>query len=97
MGTLIKPNGVSTTILPADGKGWTLKELYHHIGCEEVECVTLPDGRTMWLDGLGKFKYPQEINGPASALLSLAGGADDDKVVGTVLIMTKEETEEDDR
>ena len=92
MATLLTPEGRSLTILPDNGKEFSLEEMYRHIGCECVECVHLPDGRDMWVDEDGKSNQALRPNELASKLLLLAGGIDRDFVVGNALLTTLAET-----
>jgi len=87
MATLIKPDGTETQVHPANtSHGFTLEELYRHIGCGIVEMVRLADGREMWLDEEGKFNSALAPNERATILLVQAGGIPGDFVVGNVLV-----------
>lgn len=87
MATLLKADGSSTEVSPKNGKDFSLEELYSLIGCELVELVQLPKGRTMWLDEEGKLKHPPKPrNSEATVLLHMAGGSPMDYIAGDALI-----------
>ena len=88
MASLIEAGSSAVNVVPADGKKFTLKEMYELIGCSLVEMISLRDGRTMWMDEEGKFKDPHVLNSLATTMLREAGGAPGDYVAGTVLICT---------
>lgn len=96
MATLLTPSGESRQVTPANGKAFTLDELYALIGCEMVQMIHLPDGRDMWMDEEGKFNDKLLPNELASKLLLLAGGIDGDYVLGNALLATPEEGGEED-
>jgi uncharacterized membrane protein len=96
MARTIAPDGTTAEVLPANGRAFTLTELYRHVDCETVELVHLADGRLMWMDEDGKAKVDLEINDAATTLLHTAGGSPWDAVVGTVLITTSTEGGEGD-
>lgn len=81
MATLIYANG---TELPVDGP-ITLELMYEKLLCDMVECVHLPDGKTLWVDEMGKYKN-LEVNEKATKLLHEAGGIPWDRVVGAALV-----------
>jgi len=94
MGVLVLSNGVMEVVKAKNSKNFTLEEMYRLIGCDMVECVTLADGRTMWLDEMGKFADPpKSVNALATILLSEAGGIRGDKVMGDVLVTDEGEVE----
>jgi len=93
MGIVIPPRGPEREVRPL-GQHFSLEELYRHVETDLVECVFLRDGRTMWLDELGKLREPGVPWNPrATALLEAAGGNPGDFVVGTVLVTDPGEVE----
>ena len=92
---LIFANGEEAPVAPANGKRFTLQELYAHIECDTVELVMLADGRVMWLDENGK-RSTKELNQTATDLLREAGGIPGDFVVGNVLITDYELYDDED-
>lgn len=51
----VKIDGTVTDVLPKDGKYFTLDELKGFVGGGWIQCVPLPDGKTMVLDDEGKL------------------------------------------
>ena len=65
---LIKPDGETTEIQPANGNDFSIQECYQLIKCRMVEIVELSDGRIMILDEEGKLKDKIEKNEKATAM-----------------------------
>ena len=92
MATLITTHDALHEVTPDNGTDFTLEELYALIGCEMVEALYLPDGRTMWIDEEGKLSSPpRPKNYHATRLARLAGIADDDYIAGTALVCAEGE------
>ncbi len=92
MAKLIFPSGESKEIKANNGQTFTLEELYHHIDCDTVQMIHLPDGREMYCDENAKLKNEfAEINEIASKLLYLAGGREHDFIIGNVMILEPSE------
>jgi hypothetical protein len=91
MAELIIAQGATTTVFPQD-TSFTLKEIYSLLNCNQVQIISLNDGRIMWLDEEGKFK-PHFFNSTATRLLHESGGMDDDYIAGAVLITSQDEVQ----
>ena len=88
MATLITTDGTTRDVKPDNGTDFSLDELYALIGCQMVEVVYLPDGRTLWFDEEGKIGAggAKPYNEGATPFARLAGIADEDYIVGTALL-----------
>lgn len=94
MAKLINPDGSEREVLPRNPKkGFTLDELYWHIGCSTVQAISLADGRTMWMDEEAKLSTILVVNEKATEMLLDAGGMPDDFVVGKVLVTARGEVQ----
>lgn len=95
MALLLRVDGTRTPVTPATpAEGFTLDELYAHLGCSTVEVLYLPDGRMLVMDGDGKVTpvpFRKPTNHEATSLARLAGIAPLDYVVGDVLLCDKDE------
>ena len=56
MATLIGENGTQQTVMPKNGRVFTLEELYQHTGCDYVETITVPGVGILVVDENGKAK-----------------------------------------
>lgn len=87
MAVVIETTGEEIEVKPKDPRqGFTLPELYKHLGCDCIEVVSLADGRRMVVDENGISKR-LAYNSKASALYregrkTLASW----KIVGTALV-----------
>lgn len=98
MATWIKVEGglvISTTVTPANGRSFTLKEMQRYVG-GYIEPLPLRDGRILWLNEEGKLdELP--YNPVADQIAHEGTGiAWNDGIVGDVLIATREESGEND-
>lgn len=88
MATLIPTTGENQEVLPHSGEAFTLQELHNYVG-GYIEMLRVADGRFMFLNEDGKrlqLPYNQR------ATLMMRGRiADDDYIVGTVIICTMTE------
>lgn len=91
MGKLIKVDGSERIVTPADGKQFTLEELQGYVG-GNIQRIGLPGGVGMYLNEDGKGLLLEE-NKRATVLGRVAGIADDDFIVGDVVILSKAEDE----
>ena len=82
MNEIIRVNGAREEFLPADGRHYTLEEMYKATGCDMVQIVATKDGRLMVLDEEGKLKG-RPVNQVATGLY-LYGNQD--PIVGDVLV-----------
>lgn len=92
MATIIKPDGETTEIKPADGETFTLKELQTIVG-GYIERFPTDDGRHVFMNEDGK-RLELPINPKATELcrnLLIYG----DFIVGTVVILSREEQDTD--
>jgi hypothetical protein len=62
------------------------------LNCNQVQIISLNDGRIMWLDEEGKLK-PHFSNAKATQLLHASGGMENDYIAGDVLITSQEEVQ----
>lgn len=85
MAILITAAGTQLEVKPKN-RVFSLQEFYKHIGCTTVQMIELPNGMQMWMDEEGKFRKIQHVNDIATMLLRMAGGLNDDYIVGNVLI-----------
>ena len=92
MARLILMDGTESEVRP-QGTTFTLEEFYALIGngCDMVEVLGLPDGKTMWLDEEGKYRPGLRVNDKATLLARKAGISLWDMVVGNVLVTDPEE------
>jgi len=67
MAKLLTVDQEEITIQPKNGKGFSLKELYRHIGCEFVQLVDLNHKEYMVIDEDGKLNG-SAYNAAASVL-----------------------------
>lgn len=85
-------DGSERPVKPADGRAFTLAELYALVGCETVEMIRMADGRLLWMDEEAKLaRIPKRLNARATVLLQEAGGRPGDFILGPVLITTPAE------
>jgi hypothetical protein len=93
MGVLLKSDGTEVSITPNSGGKFVFEgELYPMLDTDMIEIIHLHDGRIMLLDEEGKLKKPRKPHNPkATTLLHLAGGMDDDFIIGDVVILRKDE------
>lgn len=94
MATILRPDGSSEVLAPADGASFKLPELQTIVG-GYIQAVGTVDGRYLICNEDGK-RLGLSVNLAATIVLHEAGGMPDDFVVGNVLIATKEEMGEDD-
>ena len=92
MARLILMDGTESDVRPK-GTTFALDELYALIGngCDMVEILGLPDGKTMWLDEEGKPRKGLRINEKATVLARTAGISFWDMVMGNVLVTDHDE------
>lgn len=94
MATIIRATGEELTVRPANGRTFSLLELYQHTGCDMVQQVTLADGRLMWMDEEAYLRDPQPPpNAKATRLYAEAGGVRDWTVLGDVLVTEPDEVD----
>lgn len=80
-------------ITPANGKDWTLLELYKLLGCRYIEVVHMGGGKIMVIDEEGKLRQPLK---PKNALATAEAHAvraihPADYIAGDALICKSEE------
>ena len=92
MALLIKTDGSESTVVPKQGSRFSLEELWLHVG-GFLQMLELRTGRLLLLDEEGKNR-PR--NARATLLGRTAGIANDDYVVGDVLICDESELPKDD-
>ena len=92
MATLIKHNGETSIVTPADGVAFTLEELQGFVG-GYIESVHLADNKVMFLNEDGKLKddLKNKVNRMGTLLLMEAGGIPGDYVVGDIIICERKE------
>jgi len=61
MAKLIDMLGDVQEVHPKGSKYFTLQELYSLIGCEWVQVVPLRDGRSLWIDEVGKMNSKENV------------------------------------
>jgi hypothetical protein len=91
MATLIHPSGKIEAIMPTNGNAFTANEI-HALVDGYLECLTLPDGRLMWLDEEGKLK--EKVLNLVATFLALDVLQHGDTIVGTAVITTRAEAGE---
>lgn len=97
MAILIRTDGHSSRVAPANGRSFTLAELHEFVG-GYIEIVRVPPvdgGGLMVINEDGK-RLDLPINYLATTGYHLGGGALDDYIVGNALIATRTELGEDD-
>jgi len=92
MATHILADGLTLEAVPANGKSFTLEELQGFVG-GYIERLVLPTGQILFLDEEGKLKG-KAIN-PFATFITRGIVADEDMVVGDVILCTPEEAGED--
>ncbi len=88
MATLLKTDGTMETVLPENGKTFTLEELQKSVG-GHIELVHTDDGKKMYINEEGKLDG-LPLNRRASGLYSHM-----DTIVGDALIVEDSEEEEE--
>ena len=91
MATRILVDGTTLEAKPANGKDFSLDELQGFVG-GYIERLVLPNGQMMFLDEEGKLAG-KAIN-PAATYMTRGLVADDDLIVGDVILCTPEEAGE---
>jgi hypothetical protein len=69
MATLLRPDGTSEEVQPANRRDFQLKELYQHLECDTIEVIPTKDGRIMIIDEEGKLA-DKSRNEQATALIN---------------------------
>ncbi len=90
MAMIIRPNGMTTQIVPQNGKAFSLKELKDSIGGGHFEIIRLPDGDAMVMDEEGAIKG-MDANLPATILLMGFGAQLKQPIYGQVLLCNLKE------
>jgi hypothetical protein len=90
MATQIKPDGTKTEVKPANGKHFSLEELYKLTECDCIDIVGLYDGSQMIVDDNGLCVNEPVINREATVLYQM-GRHTDSPIAGTVLVCSKKE------
>ena len=86
MGMYILTDGSEKQVKPKNGKHFSLEELQDFVG-GYIELLRLPSGGWLVLNEEGKLRNPPlPINERATLLGSACGIADDDVIVGNVLV-----------
>lgn len=76
MATLLRTDGSIRPAAPANGRDFSLKELYALTSSDIVEHVALRDGRSMWVDEEGWLKRrPLNVGASILAGTEIAGDA----------------------
>jgi hypothetical protein len=90
MALLIKTDESIEVIEPKDAeRGFTLAELYQHIGCELIQVVpTILDGKIMIIDEEGKCKDEPKLNLLATTVYNYGL---EDPIVGNAVICLSSE------
>ena len=91
MALLIRSTGHEATVRPTSGKYFSLEELQRYVG-GYIEIVALPGGKSLIVNEEGKLQNLPP-NEQATILGRFAGTANDDIVVGDVLVCGDDELE----
>jgi hypothetical protein len=86
-------DGTQEEIKPANGKFFTLKEMYAATGAEMVEFLYLPENKVMVVDEEGWYRNPK-INAIATqVLIDALNDVPVPTIVGNVMIIEESELE----
>lgn len=82
MAKLLKTDGTSIEITPANGTDFSFAECYPLLDCSTIQIVETSDGRILLIDEEGKLA-DKPVNGPATALYIFGS---QDPIVGHAIV-----------
>jgi hypothetical protein len=92
---VIGTDGSQKEIKPANGKFFTLQEMYDAVGAKIVEFVYLPDDKVMVVDEEGWYREPK-INAIATqVLIEVSPNIPVPAIIGNVMIIDENELEDE--
>lgn len=86
---VITPQGDVRDVAPGNGRTFSLKEMYRHIGCDLIENVYLSN-KIMVIDEEGALKASRELNWKATQIYATVSGQLI-PIFGNVIIMNDEQ------